>query len=297
MWHDYSITTQPQYGKDRIVNTNNLAMYDAIKTKFQNNKIYCPEPEDLRYKICIMAQSNYSWSVNGDELNFKFDISNLGLDSANLFTGSMGISINNTYKKINKVFIDNTEHFAFTDKLVILPNISGGSADIKIILADETNAEPHLTYVSKRMTQLDKNVDELNLNVLTKSKAKFTFNAPGGYILLNADGFNYSSINPNEICGYANTDRLVKLKKIKSNKISLLSSTINISDISETEYVIVLKIKSTAADSYQMNFKALQGISQILLDDNVVAFNSIGNKYSIVLDPFEGEKDLTIKLK
>ena len=66
---------------------------------------------------------------------------------------------------------------------------------------------------------------------------------------------------------------------------------------SETENVIVLKIKSTAADSYQMNFNALQDISQILFDNNEVAVNSIGNKHSIVLDPFEGEKDLTIKLK
>ena len=297
MWHDYSITSQPQYGKDRIVNTNNLAMYDAIKTKFKNNKIYCPEPEDLRYKICIMAQSNYSWSINGDELNFKFDISNLGLDSANHYTGGMGIKINNSSKKISKVFINNTEHFAFNDNLVILPNIPGSVTDIKIILANETSVEPHLTYVSKRMTQLEKNEDGLSLNVLTKSKAKFSFSAPGGYLLLNADGFNYSHIEPNEICGYTNTDRLVKLKKIKSNKISFPSTTICISDITETENVIVLKLKSTAADSYQMNFNASQGISQILFDNNEVVVNSIENKHSIVLDPFEGEKDLTIKLK
>lgn len=297
MWHDYSITSQPQYGQDRIINTNNIAMYDAIKTKFKNNNIYCPEPEDLRYKICIMAQSNYSWSVNGNEMNFKLDISNLGLDSAYLYTGGMGIRINNTLKEISKVFINNKEHFAYNDNLVILPNIAGSSADIKIILADESNIEPHLTYISKPMTQLEKNEDGLLLNVLTKSKAKFSFNAPEGYLLLNADGFNYSSINPNEICGYTNTDRSVRFKKIKSNKFSLLSSTINISDISETENEITLKLKSTAADSYQMNFNTPQGISRILLDNTEVALQSIGNKYSIILGPFDGEKDLTIKLK
>ncbi|HEX9251289.1 MAG TPA: hypothetical protein VF870_03555 [Ignavibacteriaceae bacterium] len=297
MWHDYSITSQPQYGQDRIINTNNIAMYDAIKTKFKNNNIYCPEPEDLRYKICIMAQSNYSWSADGNQLNFKFDISNLGLDSANLYTGGMGIRINNSSKKIDKVFINNIEHFAFNDNLVILPNISGSIADLKIILADESNVEPHLTYISKPVTKLEKNEDGLILNVLTKSKAKFSFNAPEGYLLLNADGFNYSGINPNEICGYTNTDRSVRLKKIKSNKFSLLSSTINISDISETENEITLKLKSTAADSYQMNFNTPQGISRIFFDNTEVALQSIGNKYSIVLGPFDGEKDLTIKLK
>lgn len=297
MWHDYSITSQPQYGKDRIVNTNNLAMYDAIKTKFKNNNIYCPEPEDLRYKICIMAQSNYSWSVNGDELHFKFDISNLGLDSANLYTGGMGIRINNSSKKISKVFINNIEHFAFNDNLVILPNIPGSVADIKIILASETSIEPHLTYVSKRMTQLEKNEDGLNLNVLTKSKAKFTFSAPGGYLLLNADGFNYSYTSPNEICGYTNTDRLVSLKKIKSNKFSLLSSTINISDITEKENTVILKLKSTAADSYQMQFKSKEGINKILLNSDELNITSKDNKYIINIDPFEGEKELSINLK
>jgi hypothetical protein len=244
-----------------------------------------------------MAQSDYSWSVDGNQLNFKFDISNLSLDSANLYTGGMGIRINNSSKKIDKVFINNIEHFAFNDNLVILPNIPGPIADLKITLADESNNDPHLTYVSKPLTKLEKNEDGLILNVLTKSKAKFSFNAPEGYLLLNADGFNYSSLNPNEIYGYANTDRSVRLKKIKSNKFSLLSSTINISDISEKENEFTLKLKSAAADSYQMNFNASQGISQILFDNTEVALQSIGNKYSIVLGPFDGEKDLTIKLK
>ena len=297
MWHDYSITSQPQYGKDRIVNTNNLAMYDAIKTKFQNNNIYCSEPADLRYKICIMAQSNYSWSVNGDELNFKFDISNLGLDSANLYTGGMGIRINNTSKKISKVFIDNTEHFAFYDNLVILPNIAGSSVDIKIILADETSVEPHLTYISKRMTQIDKSNNELALNVLTKSKAKFTFNAPGGYLLLNADGFYYGSKNPNELNGYVNTDRTVKLKKLNSKKIFILNSTITISDITEKENTVILKLKGLGTDSYQMQFKSKEGINKILLDSDELNITSKDNKYIINIDPFEGEKDLSIKLK
>ena len=244
-----------------------------------------------------MAQSDYSWSLNGDGLNFKFDISNLGLDSANLYTGGMGIRINNTSKKISKVFIDNTEHFAFNDNLVILPNIAGSSADIKIILADETSVEPHLIYISKRMTQIDTSNDELALNVLTKSKAKFTFNAPGGYLLLNADGFNYGSKNPNELNGYVNTDRTVKLKKLNSKKIFILNSTITISDITEKENTVILKLKGSGTDSYQMQFKSKEGINKILLDSDELNITYKDNKYIINIDPFEGEKDLSIKLK
>jgi hypothetical protein len=297
MWHDYSITSQPQYGKDRIVNTNNLAMYDAIKTKFQNNNIYCPEPADLRYKICIMAKSNYSWSVNGDELNFKFDISNLSLDSANLYTGGMGIRINNTSKKISKVFINNKEHYAFNDDVVILPNITGTVSDIKIILANESGNQPHLSFVSKRMTQIDKSNDELALNVLTKSKAKFTFYAPGGYLLLNADGFNYGSKNPNELNGYVNTDRTLKLKKLSSKKIFIINSTITISDITEKENTVILKLKGLGTDPYQMQFKSKEGVNKILLGSDELKINYNDNKYLINIDPFEGEKELSIKLK
>ena len=297
MWHDYSITSQPQYGQDRIINTNNIAMYDAIKTKFKNNKIYCPEPEDLRYKICIMAQSNYIWSVNGNEMNFKLDISNLGLDSAYLYTGGMGIRINNTLKKISKVFINNKEHFAYNDNLVIIPNIAGSSVDVKIILADETKIEPHLTYISKRMTRLEKIEDGLSLNVLTKSKAKFSFSAPSEYLILNAEGFNYNSINPNEISGYVNTDREVKLKKIASNKLSIISSSIIITDISEKDNSIILKVKNSSSNSGQLQFKSKEGISKILLGDEELIINDNENKYSVDINPFDGEKDLTIKLK
>ena len=60
------------------------------------SEIYCPEPEDLRYKLCIMAQSNYNWSAKENEISIKLDISDVGLDSAFLYTGGMGIRINNT---------------------------------------------------------------------------------------------------------------------------------------------------------------------------------------------------------
>lgn len=297
MWHDYSITSQLQYGEGRIINANNIAMYDAIKTKFMNSKIYCPEPEDLQYKLCIMAQSNYDWSVEGNEINLKLDLRSVGLDSAFLFTGGMGIRINNSFKKINKVFIDGKEHFAFSSELVILPNLSGMTTDIKIILADNENIEPHLTYISKRMSLIDKNEDGLQLTTLTKSKAKFSFRAPEGYLLINADGFNYSLNNPNEINGYVNSERSITLKKIKLNDFSVIKSTVRIQDYSENENEITLKILSPfPSDSAQIQFKSTKEIKQILLDNTEVNVNGDSNKYSIEIIPFEGEKEIIIKL-
>ncbi len=297
MWHDYSITSQPQYGQDRIINANNLAMYDAIKTKFMNSEIYCPEPEDLRYKLCIMAQSNYDWSVDGNEINFELDMNSVGLDSAFQFTGGMAVRINNSFKKINKVFINGEEHFAFNDELVILPNLTGTKADIKIILADTESIEPHLTYISKRIQSIAKTEDELQFSTLTKSKSKFSLKAPYGYILINADRFEYSSKNSNEIVGYVNSDRNISLKKIQLDDFSVIKSTVQISNFSEKENEITFKIvSSVTSDTSKIQFKSTKEIKQIQIDNSEVNVNRDGNNYSIDIVPFVGEKELIVKL-
>jgi hypothetical protein len=298
MWHDYSITSQPQYGDGRIINANNIAMYDAIKTKFMNNKIYSPEPEDLRYKLCIMAQSNYDWSVDSDEINIKLDISNVRLDSSFLYTGGMGIRINNSIKKINKVFINGEEHFAFNDQLVILPNLSGTTTNIKIILAHNEIIEPHLTYISNRLSTIEKNDDELQFTTLTKSKSKFSLKAPDGCLLLNTDEFNYSLSNPNEINGYVNSDRTITMKKIKLENFIITKSSITISDYSEKENEIVFKVMSSvSSDTTQIQFKSIKDIDQVLLDSKENQLGKEGNLYSALIDPFEGEKEFIIKFK
>jgi len=294
MWHDYSITSQSQYGKDRIINTNNLAMYDAIKTKFMNNEIYCPEPEDLRYKLCIMAQSDYNWSVDGNEINFELDMSSVGLDSAFQFTGGMAVRINNTYKKINQVFINGNEHFAFNDELVILPNLTGATADIEIILGDSENIETHLTYVSKRMPTIKKKDDDLAVNVFTLSRAKLNFKSPEGYLPINADGFNYNKIKQQYEC-FVTSDRTVELTKIISEKISFTKSDLRINGISENEKMISLQLTSQQDKSpNQLKFSSDQNILSVLFDNKEIVVQPELNNYLIDIDSFEGERELII---
>jgi len=298
MWHDYSITSQPQDGKDRIINESNIAMYNAIKTKFKNSNIYCPEPEDLRYKLCIMAQSNISWTVNGDEINLRLDLSNVGLDSAFLFTGGMGIRVNNSHKKINQVFIDGYEHFAFNDNVVILPNFTNATADVKVILDDNAPSVPHLLYVSKRMHEIKKNDDDLLITVLTASKAKFSFYAQGGYLLLNADGFEWNSRGDSQLEGYVTSNRIVNLKKLTTNQFSFLKSTVEITNVSENKNSIVLKIKSSQSNNpNQINCSTGREIESILFDSINLKAQVEGEKYLITIEKFEGEKELTINLK
>ena len=66
----------------------------------------------------------------------------------------MGIRIENTRKFIHSVLIDGRVHPAFDDRLLILPNLSPGKKhSITIKLGAQPTTAPHLTYVSKRMTE------------------------------------------------------------------------------------------------------------------------------------------------
>ncbi|MCB0284666.1 MAG: hypothetical protein KDF60_18935, partial [Calditrichaeota bacterium] len=144
MWHDYSITTQPQKDKDRIVNKSNIEFYDAIKTKFNTSDIYCPTPDDLKNKLILMAQGNYSWQSDGNKITVDLNFSQVSLDSIFEYTAGMGLRINNTVKKIQQVKIDGKDHRAFSDHTVILPGLTKPGAKIEIILGEEYSKEPRL---------------------------------------------------------------------------------------------------------------------------------------------------------
>lgn len=298
MWHDYSITSQPQYGKDRIMNKNNIAMYDAIKAKFKNSNIYSPEPEDLRNKICIMAQSDYNWSVKENEIMIQLDLSNVNLDSVQAYTGGMGIRINNSNKYIQKVTIDGNEHYAFSSDVVILPNLSGKNAEIKILLGDHVPDVTRLEYISNRMPSIKKTNGGISFNLLTKSFGKFRLLTNRNSVPLNADGFTTSSKSQNEINGYVTSDRDIKLKPLSNNEIVLISSTMKITDISESGRILKLQVRSGSEKKYsELRFIAKKAVNSITLNDEFLNIKPVGENYFISVPAFNGEKELSINLK
>jgi hypothetical protein len=168
---------------------------------------------------------------------------------------------------------------------------------MKIILADTESIEPHLTYISKRIPSIVKTEDGLQFSSLTKSKSKFSLKVPEGYLLINADAFNYSSKNSSGIEGYVNSDRNVSLKKIQMDDFSIIESTVQISEFSEKENEITLKVVSSVlSDTAQIHFKSTKEISQILIDNTEVNVNRNRNNYTIDIIPFEGEKVIIVKL-
>ncbi|MCB0315927.1 MAG: hypothetical protein KDH84_22180, partial [Calditrichaeota bacterium] len=212
MWHDYSITTQPQRPKERIVNERNLAFYDAMRAKFATHDIYCPTPDDLGHKLRAMAQWNYGWTSSGNKLEMRLDLSAVHLDEVADFTGGMGIKIENSGDYIQKVTINGVPHRAFHDRVVILPNLAKGPNIIKVELGPLPPQMSHLRFVSKRMPAIRETAGGLEVELLTKSKAKFAFYAAEPCVLLNADWQEWNRQNNRILNGYVTSDRSVLLK-------------------------------------------------------------------------------------
>ncbi|MEE9119090.1 MAG: hypothetical protein V3U02_10940, partial [Calditrichia bacterium] len=283
MWHDYSITTQSQYGKDRIVNKSNIAMYDALKSKFKTTDIYCPDPRDLQNKIVMMAQADYAWETNGNEIVMNLDLSRIAIDSVFSYTGGMGIRINNTPLKIQQVFIDDQRHFAYNEDVIILPNLIKPTAEIKIVLGSALSSEPHLQYTSKRMPEIRNNGNDIVVKLLTKSKARFGFHAPAGYIVLNVDWFEWNRKGNNRLNGYVTSDRTITLKQLRKPDLVFYHSDILISNVEENETETILTLSQEKAEQDNLIlFSSEKEVRSIHLNNQSIVPEMDGNDNLIV---------------
>jgi len=297
MWHDYSITTQPQYGKDRIVNKNNIAMYDALKSKFKTTDIYCPTPADLQNKLVMMAQGDYTWESVGNELVMNLDLSKVLLETVLEYTGGMGIRLNNTHFMIQQVFIDGQEHFAYNEDVIILPNLINPSAEIKIVLGETSSIVPHLQYVSKRMPEIKKNGSDLTVTLLTKSNARFGFYAPPGFIVMNADWFEWNRRGKNRLNGYVTSDRTITLKQLKTQSLIFHQSDYLISNVKETESEIILTLPQEKEKQDKLiRFSSANEVQSIQLNNQPIEAKRDRDHYILKLNLMNGENKLSIKL-
>ena len=294
MWHDYSITSQPQYGKDRVMNKSNIAMYDGIKAKFRNNDIYCPDPYDLQNKLVMMAQAAYTWQQQGDTLDFQLDLGKVGVENVGEYTGGMGLRVNNSRREIQQVFINNREHFAFNDHVVILPNLTEAKAHIRVVLGKEPEEIPHLRFVSKRMPALDKTGSDLSLKVLTKSRAKFTFICPTGYILLNADGFEWGRTAENELRGFVTSDRTVTLKALGVKDLCITSTDMRFGAVTEGKDSITMQLTKPEQQTGIIKLKSGREIKSVTLEEKEIQFEKKGQNYTVELGKETTDNNLTI---
>ncbi len=296
MWHDYSITTQPQREKERIVNENNKPFYNGMKAKFATHNIYCPDPVDLGHKLRAMAQWNYQWTAEDNEIEIVLDLSEVLLDTIPHYTGGMGLRIENTSKKINKVHINGKEHPAFTDDLIILPNLKKDANTVHVWLSDNPCSTPRLLYVSKRMPEIKKKRNSIITDVITKSKAKTAYYSENPSILINADYQEWNRKGHNILMGYVNSDRNLELKGLRNKEWFLNNTDATILDVKEKASSVELTITETDTPS-TLCFTCVETPELIKLNeqeiDTVTRENN--NKYRIILPPVTDKATLLIR--
>lgn len=296
MWHDYSITSQPQSGKERIMNENNIAMYDAMRAKFATNDIYAPQPKDLGNKLRAMAQWNYEWKSDDSKIVLTLDLSNVLLDTIPHFTGGMGIRINNFDDYIQRVTVNGDEHWAFNDEAVILPNLKKGKNRIEIQLGSNPSRSPRLTYVSKRMPFIKKSGENLELQILTKSKGRFKFYVEEGYTLMYADWFEWNRKGDNTLEGYVTSDRNLKLVRTDTGKVTICRATLPITGVETTEGTVKLNLKNNGSAERTFWLRMPEEPRSIRVNGKILTFSKTGNTYMVTIPEFENQAELFIEL-
>ncbi len=296
MWHDYSIITQPQSEKERIVNNNNRLFYDAMKEKFATHNIYCPDPVDLGHKLRAIAQWDYKWKVRENEIEIILDLSEVLLDTIPYYTGGMGLRIENTSKTIDKVRINGKDHPAFTDNLIILPNLKKNKNTILVQLADNQPSTPRLIYVSKRMPRIEKNENTIIMKVITKSKAKAAYYVEDPAVLINADYQEWNRKGDNILRSYVISDRRLELRILTKKDWILNYANLPILDVKEKTSSVELVISATDVPA-KLYFTCVRPPKLIKLNEQriqTVKKDSRDN-YQINIPPFTDKATLLIR--
>jgi hypothetical protein len=294
MWHDYSITSQSQYGKDRIMNENNIAMYDALKAKFATRDIYCPTPVELTNKLLSMAQWNYRWKSSGNNLELTIDFSRALTDTLPFFTGGMGIKIDNTNQYIQKVIINGKDHWAFNERVVILPNLKKGTNSIMISLGAIRCNDQRLIYVSSLMPEVRKRGDDLEVAVLTKSKARVKFYSHSPVVLINSDAQEWNRNGNSLLSAYVNSDRTISLRKLDGSQFLLNNSTVPIKDLKQSKGGVSLTIAPAIENVREIIFQSQKAPAKVTFGTQNLEVIKGYVEYKVVLPEYSTTTDLTI---
>jgi hypothetical protein len=296
MWHDYSISSAPVHeGKDkRITNQNNFPFYEAMKTKFGTLPIYCPEPQELAQKLRAMAQWNYSWKASDNSIEMTLDLSSLRLNDTAESLGGMGIRVENTRQFIHSVLIDGRVHPAFDDHLLILPNLTPGKKhSITIKLGAQPTTAPHLTYLSKQMTEAAPTPTGLAFYVKAKSKARFSIAVAQPAIVLNADWQEWDDSN-GHIKGFVRSDRRIELVQVQTSGFHLTRASAPILAVKENPETTALRLAAPSPEPALIGLRSDQQLRRATLAGQDLKITNIGRTYEVELPPYTKESDLIL---
>jgi hypothetical protein len=306
MWHDYSISSAPlrhdtgqqQAGTAakpvRIANTSNIAMYEALKSKFATNPIYTPEPIEVVEKLRAMAGWKYSWTRQGNALEMVLDLSDLPRPTTASFVGGMGIRIENTASRIESVTINGQAHDAFSDHVIILPNLVAGKNQLKVTLSDRAENGPRVVYVSSRMPSIRRTANGIEFQLLTRSKGRFAVDSPTPGLVLHADSQDFNLRGDHVLTGFVTSDRTLEYIPLKHSSLSLSSVTVPVREVHESTNTLTLIWGKGTSPQRQVVFSSARPPKQIRCNGQVIQAQASESEYLIALPEYKEPASLEI---
>jgi hypothetical protein len=306
MWHDYSISSMPlrhtpgeqQAGAIakplRIANTSNIAMYEALKSKFATTPIYTPEPMEVVEKLRAMAGWNYSWTREGDALEMVLDLSDLPRTTTASFIGGMGIRIENTVSRIESVTINGQPHDAFSDRVIILPNLMAGKNQLRVTFSERGVSRPHVVYVSGRMPSVRRTTNGIEFQLLTRSKGRFAIDSPGPGVVLNADWQEFNLRGDHVLTGFVTSDRTLQYVPFKYSGRSLSSATVPVRDVNEGANSLTLVLDKGSSPQRQVVFSSARPPKQIQFSGQLIQAEASESEYQVMLPEYKEPASLDI---
>jgi hypothetical protein len=306
MWHDYSISSMPlRHGSDgmvnegagkppRIANTSNIAMYQALRSKFATNRIYAPSPMEVVDKLRALAGWNYSWTRQGNLLGMTLDLSDLLRSTTAESIGGMGVRIENTNAQIESVRINGVSHDAFSDIVVILPNLKPGRNSIQITLAEHGTEIPRLVYVSTRMPYVHRTSNGFEFQLLTRSKGRFAIAAEGPGVVLHADSQEFDLRGNQELEGYVTSDRKLQYVPLKRSGVVLHSASVPLRAVTEGTSVLRLELEKGTAPHKELVISSAKPLKRIELCGKPIRPKRSGIKYLLELPDYDAPAQLVM---
>jgi hypothetical protein len=146
------------------------------------------------------------------------------------------------------------------------------------------------------MPEIKKNGNDLTVTLMTKSKARFGFYAPSGFIVMNADWFEWNRKGNSRLDGFVTSDRTITLKQLKTPGIAFHYSDLIISNVKETESEIILTLpQEKAIQEKLIRISSVNDIQSIQLNDKLLEAEKDGDIYNIKLNLVIGENNLHIQ--
>ena len=228
-----------------------------------------------------MSQWKYKWKASKNQIKLVIDLSDVDSKYIADYTGGMGIRIENSKDKIQSVQINEKHHPAYSDNVVILPNLKPGKNEILIRLGPEFVHHTRLTFVSKRMPSIRIEEQQIEVRVLTKSKAKFSFYVEKPFVLLNADWQAWDFSGDLMLHGYTTSNRRLILKKLSGDNFCITRSTLPIRDFSIKNNLVLLILGESVTNERTLWFKSSHIPKRLLLNNHTLSCTKHGKIYKI----------------